>query len=226
EPPPKKGDKPIIGPGEDGENGTDGGKGGNGGSVVIRFSSASPTPTGTSPGGSGGKAGKRGLGGDGEPAGKDGADGRRGSTGKPGSVDIAQSGSNDVWKLLDSISAKKWADYRAEVAGFFFRKFDPGSQLIALEETRNALITNPANSNAITIRDRITNRQIPSGLSRDLDIAPDFQGLSANLTAEIPIVQNSFQAYISAVSLEEVADSISDGLTLMVHQLANRRIEA
>ena len=226
EPAPKKGDKPIIGPGGDGENGADGGNGGNGGNVLIRFSSASQTPTGTAPGGSGGKAGKGGVGGSGKPPGKDGKDGRPGLRGNPGPVEIARSGANDVWKLLDSTSAKKWATYRTEVAGFFFRKFDPGSQLIALEETRNALITNPANSDAITIRDRITNRQIPSGLSRDLDIAPDFQGLSANLTAEIPIVQNSFQAYISAVSLEEVADSISDGLTLMVHQLANRRIEA
>jgi len=131
-----------------------------------------------------------------------------------------------VWKLLDAASARQWAAYRAEVAGFFFRKFDLESQLFAFEETRTALILNPADPDAITIRGRIANRQIPSGLARDLDIAPDFRGLSANLAAEIAVVQNSFQAYVSVVSLETIADSIRDSLSLMATQLADRRLEA
>ena len=41
------------------------------------------------------------------------------------------------------------------------------------------------------------NRQIPSGLPRDLDIALDFPGLAADLTAEIAVVQNAFQKFVS-----------------------------
>ena len=223
---PEGGGRPIIGPGGNGGDGADGGKGGNGGNLTIRYFSAAQTPTGSAPGGAGGKAGEGGRGGAGRPAGKKGTDGRHGSQGRSGAVDIAQVGADQVWQLLDAASAQQWAAYRAEVAGFFFRKFDPASQLTAFEEARNALIINPADSEAIAIRDRIANRQIPSGLARDLDIAPDFRGLSANLAAEIAVVQNSFQAYVSVVSLETIAQSIRDSLSLMATQLANRRIEA
>jgi hypothetical protein len=133
---------------------------------------------------------------------------------------------DQVWTVLDADSARQWAAYRAEVAGFFFRKYDPESQLFAFEEAQTGLIINPADADAITIRDRIASRQTPSGLARDLDIAPDFRGLSANLAAEIAIVQNSFQAYVSVVTLETIADSIRDSLSLMATQLANRRLEA
>jgi hypothetical protein len=220
------GGRPLFLPGGSGGDGADGGKGGNGGSLTIRYFSAAQTPTGSAPGGAGGAGGKGGRGGAGRPAGKKGKGGRRGSQGKSGPVDIAQIGTDEVWKLLDAASAQEWAAYRAEVAGFFFRKFDPASQLTAFEEARNALIINPADSDAIAIRDRIANRQIPSGLARDLDIAPDFRGLSANLAAEIAVVQNSFQAFMSVASLETFAESIRDNLNLMATQLANRRIEA
>ncbi|HTF45438.1 MAG TPA: hypothetical protein VK641_16150, partial [Terriglobales bacterium] len=181
---------------------------------------------GSAHGGAGGSAGKGGAGGAGRPPGKKGKDGTRGRSGGSGAVAITQVGADEVWKLLDAASARQWAAYRAEVAGFFFRKFDPESQLFAFEETRTALILNPADHDAITIRGGIANRQIPSGLARDLDIAPDFRGLSANLAAEIAVVQNSFQVYVSVVSLETIADSIRDSLSLMATQLADRRLEA
>jgi len=223
---PEGGGRPIRLPGGNGDAGTDGGRGGAGGNITIRYFSASQTPTGSAPGGAGGSAGKGGHGGEGRPPGKKGKDGRRGSQGGSGVIDIVQLGADEVWQMLDAASAQEWAAYRAEVAGFFFRKFDPASQLTAFEEARNALIVNPADPDALAIRERIANRQIPSGLARDLDIAPDIRGLSANLTAEIAIVQNSFQAYVSVVSLETIAESIRDSLSLMATQLSNRRSEA
>lgn len=223
---PEGGGRPILLPGGDGGNGANGGDGGAGGNITIRYASAPQLPSGTAPGGAGGKGGKAGAGGTGRPPGKKGTDGKRGRSGRAGTVSVAQVAVNDVWKLLDAASAQQWASYRAEVAAFFFRKFDPESQLFAFEEARTALIVNPADPDAIIVRDRIANRQIPSGLARDLDIAPDFRGLSANLAAEIAVVQNSFQAYVSVVSLETIADSIRDSLSLMATQLANRRVEA
>ena len=223
---PEGGGRPIIGPGGDGADGGNGGDGGAGGNITIRFDAAVQVPTGNAPGGAGGTGGKGGPGGAGRPAGKKGKDGSRGRSGRAGTIDIARVGADEVWRLLDGASARQWAAYRAEVAGFLFRKFDPGSQLLAFEEARTALVINPADPDAITIRDRIANRQIPSGLARDLDIAPDFRGLSANLTAEIAVVQNSFHAYVSVVSLETIAESIRDSLRLMATQLANRRLEA
>jgi len=141
-------------------------------------------------------------------------------------VDIRQVAAEGVWQALDAASAQGWAAYRAEVAGYFFRKFDPGSQLTALNETGAALLLNPADADAATIQSRIMNRQIPSGLARDLDIAPDFPGLAANLTAEIGVVHDAFHSYVSVVSLESIADSIRENLSVIRIQLADRRQEA
>lgn len=223
---PEGGGKPIVLPGGAGGDGENGGNGGSGGKILVRYASATPTPSGTAPGGKGGRGGAGGAGGAGKPRGKRGKSGKPGRSGGAGTIDIAQVAADQVWTLLDAASAQGWAAYRAEVAGFFFRKFDPGSQLFAFEEAQSALTINPSDPDALTIRDRIANRQTPSGLARDLDIAPDFQALSQNLTAEIAVVQNSFQAYVSVVSLETIAESIRDSLTLMATQLANRRLEA
>ena len=58
------------------------------------------------------------------------------------------------------------------------------------------------------------------------DIAPDYPALSANLPAEIAIVQNSFQAFVSVVSLETIADTIREQLRVLRMQLENRTEEA
>ncbi len=218
--------KPIPLPGLNGGHGGDGGNGGNGGRITIRYASAAQVPTGSVPGGRGGRGGKGGSGGSGRPRGKRGMNGLSGSAGGPGTVDIAQVETNDVWALLDAESARQWAAYRAEVAGFSFRKFDPESQLFALEEARTALTIHPADAEAIAVRDRIANRQIPSGLARDLDIAPDFLGLSVNLAADLGLVNDAFQAYLGVTELVTIADSIQTQLGLMGQQLAHRKTEA
>ncbi len=213
-------------PGGDGGNGEAGSDGAPGGSIILQFGSASETPTGTAPGGSAGRGGKGGAAGPGKPRGKRGKDGRPGKRGRSGQVQIRQVEPLEVWNVLDADSAAGWAAYRAEVAGFFFRKFDPGSQLTALDETRAALLLNPADADAAAIQSRIVNRQTPSGLSRDLDIAPDFPDLAANLTAEIAVVQGAFASYVSVVSLETIAESIRENLSVMRTQLADRKLEA
>lgn len=223
---PEGGGKPILLPGGDGEPGGNGGNGGRGGRITVRFADASAQPVGSAPGGAGGAPGAGGAGGAGRPRGKKGKSGKRGRNGGPGVVDIAQAGANEAWQLLDAESARQWAAYRAEVAGFFFRKFDPESQLFAFQEAQSALVVNALDPDALAVRNRIASLQTPSGLARDLDIAPDFQGLSRNLAAEIAIVQNAFQAYVSVVTLETIAESIRDQLTLMAQQSADRAQEA
>ena len=219
------GGRPEVGPGGDGGDGGDGEDGGSGGQITIRYHAAPFPPRGNAPGGAGGRGGAGGPGGAGQPRGKRGRGGRPGINGKAGVVDILEVEESEVWAQLDE-GAREWAAYRAEVAGYFFRKFDPESQLRAFEEASNALLLNPADPHALAVRDRIANRQTPSGLSRDLDIAPDFRALSANLVAEIAVVQNAFQAYVSVVNLETIAESIRDNLTLMEGQLQNRVVEA
>ena len=219
------GGRPEVGPGGDGGDGSDGEDGSPGGQITIRYHVAPLAPTGNVPGGAGGRGGAGGAGGAGQPRGKRGRSGKPGKNGHAGVVDILEVPEHEVWTQLDE-GAREWAAYRAEVAGYFFRKFDPESQLRAFEEASNALLLNPADSNALAVRDRIANRQTPSGLSRDLDIAPDFRALSANLIAELAVVQNAFQAYVSVVNLETIAESIRDNLTLMEGQLQNRVVEA
>jgi hypothetical protein len=220
------GGKVILLPGGAGGNGGAGGSGGPGGAITIRYAVASFPPTGSAPGGLGGAGGPGGPGGAGKPHGKSGRNGRQGKNGVSGKIDIQQVAADQVWELLDTGITKAWAAYRAEVAAYYFRKFDPASQLQALDEVKNAVAINPADAQALAIRDRIANRQIPSGLARDLDIAPDFRGLSANLPAEVALVQNAFHSYVSVVQLETIADSIRDSLQLMANQLADRRAEA
>jgi hypothetical protein len=212
--------------GGDGEDGQNGGKGHTGGNVIIHFVSAPQAPVANAPGGVGGEGGRGGVGGIGNPPGQPGNNGQAGGSGGPGKIEIAQVEASIIWQSLESASAQAWAAYRAEVAGYLFRRFDPDSQIAAFQEAGAALLVNPGDRDAAAIQSRIANRQIPSGLSRDLDIAPDFQALAANLTAEIATVQGAFQIYASVVSLETIADSISSSLRTMDLQLSDRKVEA
>jgi hypothetical protein len=218
--------KPGGLPGGNGGQGGIGGTGHTGGNVTIHFVSATPTPQANALGGVGGKGGPGGRGGGGDPPGEDGEEGETGRPGRPGKTEIAQVGASDIWKALDGASVEAWAAYRAEVAGYLFRKFDPDSQIAAFEEAGAALFLNPGDPDAAAVRSRIANRQIPSGLSRDLDIAPDFQALAANLTSEIDVVHGAFQIYANVVSLDAIADSIRDNLSAMALQLSDRKAEA
>lgn len=220
------GGRPIILPGGAGGAGENGGDGAPGGNITVRYGSATVTPTGAAPGGAGGAGGKGGPGGAGRPPGKPGRAGKPGRNGAPGVISISQLAVVDVWQSLDAASARGWAAYRAEVSGYLLRKFDFDSQLAALAEVDAALLLNPADPDAATVQSRIIQRQIPSGLPRDLDIAPDYPALAANLPAEIAIVQNAFQAFVSVVSLETIADTIREQLRVMRMQLANRTQEA
>lgn len=221
-----EGGRPIFLPGGAGGNGANGEPGGPGGTVTVRYVSATETPTASAPGGAGGAGGKGGAGGPGKPPGKPGKPGKAGPRGPAGIVSIEQVDAEEIWSLLDAASAREWAAYRAEVAGYLLRKFDYESQLAALNEAESALMLNPEDPDAAVIQSRIVNRQIPSGLPRDLDIAPDFPELSANLTAEIAVVQNAFQSFVSVVSLESIANVIREHLGVMRGQLAHRAQEA
>jgi hypothetical protein len=220
------GKPPPAVPGGDGGNGGNGGNGAPGGTITVHFTSAAQAPTGSAPGGVGGKGGRGGAAGAGRPPGKPGRAGRDGADAGPGVVKIRQVPVEDVWKALDPASAEGWAAYRDEVAGFFFRKFDAESQLTALSETEAALRLNPQDAEAATIRSRIVNRQIPSGLARDLDIAPDFPELAANLVAEIGVVHDAFQSYEGVTQLALIERSIRENLTAIRLQLVDRRTEA
>ncbi len=217
---------PIRLPGGAGGNGGNGGNGAPGGNITVRYALAPAKPTGAARGGTGGAAGQGGPGGPGRPPGRPGRPGKPGKGGATGLISIQEIPAEQVFQSLDAASAEGWAAYRAEVAGFLLRKFDFDSQLAALNEAGEALRLNPADAEAAVVQSRIIQRQIPSGLPRDLDIAPDYPALSANLPAEIAIVQNSFQAFVSVVSLETIADTIREQLKVLRMQLENRTEEA
>ena len=218
--------KPVIGPGGNGGNGGPGFPGEPGGLVKVHYAFAAQAPAGTAPGGAGGAGGRGGAGGVGRPPGRPGKSGANGAPGEPGTVEIRQVPVEEVWRALDTQSANEWAAYRAEVAGYFFRRFDAESQLTALGEVEAALRLNPQDAEALTIRSRIVNRQIPSGLARDLDIAPDFRELSANLIAEIAVVQNAFAAFNGVTELALIERSIRENLTAVRMQMVDRMQEA
>ena len=58
-----------------------------------------------------------------------------------------------------------WAAYRTAVGLYYFRRFDPASQIAALGELNAAVIIDPANADAQTIRLRIVQQQTPTGIS-------------------------------------------------------------
>ena len=115
------------------ETGGDGGDGGPGPNITILYASATDDADGSAhAAGSGGRA---------EPAvpvaretrrADAGQGGGRAPTAQPGAVNIRQVAAEEVWSLLDADSAREWAAYRAEVAGYLLRKFDYESQLVAL----------------------------------------------------------------------------------------------
>src|SRR5712691_6081584 len=126
--------KPVRLPGSSGEPGEHGGDGGQGGSITIRYASAPIAPTASAPGGPGGKGGAGGAGGAGKPPGKRGANGKPGRSGPPGSVSIIQVPAGQVFQGLELDTLAGWAEYRTDVGEYFFRLFDPNSQLHALAE--------------------------------------------------------------------------------------------
>ena len=234
-------------PGEPGENGeieiingkphrlppTPGGPGGNGepgspgGNVAIHFFTAVQGPTATAPGGRGGLGGPGGAAGKGVPRAANGKSGKAGAEGAPGSVRIvAELAREQLWSLLDLSSALAWSDYRTEVGAYFFRVFDPESQLIALSQFDAAILLNSSNFEAQILRSRIVHRQTPTGLSRDIDISPDYKDLSANLGTEAVLVQNAFAAAAGALQNPQTATGFRDQLTSLVQQLTHRAAEA
>src|SRR5439155_13526162 len=110
-----------------------------------------------------------------------------------------------IWATLDFASALAWSAYRTEVGAYFFRVFDAGSQIIALGQFDAALLLNPGNLEAQTLRSRIIQRQTPTGLSRDIDISPDYKDLSASLGTEAGLVQHAFATAASALQNLETA---------------------
>lgn len=218
--------KPKKFPPTPGGNGGNGGAGSRGGVATVRFCIALQPPVATARGGAGGAAGAAGKAGKGVPKAADGKAGKLGASGAEGTATAAKVPLADIWKSVDFASALAWSAYRTEVGAHFFRVFDPGSQLIALGQFDHALQLNPGNIEAQTLRSRIIQRQTPTGLSRDIDISPDYKDLSANLGAEAILVQNAFAAAASAMQNLQTANGFKDQFTAMVQQLTDRAAEA
>jgi hypothetical protein len=218
--------KPVRLAGSFGEPGQHGGDGGQGGSITIRYASAPIAPTASAPGGPGGKGGAGGAGGAGKPPGKRGANGRPGRSGPPGSVSIIQVPAGQVFQGLELDTLAGWAEYRTDVGEYFFRLFDPNSQLHALAEFNAAIQLNPANTRTAILRQRLIQQETPGGVSRDLDIAPDYKDVSAGLLGETQLVLSDFLAVQATALQEEIAAATKDQLGLVLRQLSHRLAEA
>jgi hypothetical protein len=218
--------KPHILPGGDGGAGGPGSPGGAGGTVVISYASAAIPPTASAPGGAGGAGGVGGTGGSGVPPGRNGPAGRSGLAGADGSITISVVPSDEVYSGLPALATSQWAQYRTEVGTYLFRLFDPASQLHALAEFDAALLLDPANTTAATMRKRVVAQETPSGISRDLDISPDYKDISAGLLGETQLVLAEFLALQETSTEDEIAAATKDQLQLSVGQLADRLTEA
>jgi hypothetical protein len=229
--------KPVLTPGENGGNGGPGADGDPGGVVRIHYSEASVPPAASAPGGDGGPGGAGGAGGAGKPPGRPGKAGPQGKTGPAGVVEIVQVEPSEVWNSMTfrptPIPApivpsprERWAAYRTDVGLYYFRRFDPASQIAALGEFNAAIVIDPANADAKTLRLRVIQRQTPAGISRDLDMSPVYKDLSANLTAAAVLVQEAFGAVQLHESMELNAKATSQQLGIVAHQLRNRAVEA
>jgi hypothetical protein len=229
--------KPHMTPGGDGGSGGPGSDGDPGGVIRIHYSDASVPPTASAPGGDGGPGGPGGAGGGGKPPGRAGKPGPQGKAGPAGVVEIVQVDPSELWKSMPFTPTpvpapiipsprERWAAYRTDVGHYYFRRFDPASQIAALAEFNAAIVIDPANADAKTLRLRVIQQQTPTGVSRDLDMSPVYKELSANLTAAAVLVQEAFGAVQVHVSMEENARATRDQLGIVAHQLRNRAVEA
>jgi len=213
-------------PPEPGGPGGNGGHGSPGGRAVIHYAVAAQAPVASAPGGHGGAAGPGGAPGNGTPKAAKGTDGMAGAAGAPGFTEVSKVDATKVWTPLDVTSARAWASYRTEVGSYFFRLFDFASQILALREFSAALQLDPTNADAQTLRGRIIQQQTPTGLSRDIDISPDYKDLASNLPTEAVLVQNAFAAAASALQQLETAEGFKEQFSAMVQQLTDRQAEA
>ncbi len=218
--------KPRILPGGDGGAGGPGSPGGAGGTIVVSYASAAVPPTASAPGGAGGAGGAGGPGGTGVPPGRNGPDGRRGRPGADGSITISMVPSGEVYSGVSTQATAQWAQYRTEVGTYLFRLFDAASQLHALAEFDAALLLDPANTMAETMRHRVVAQETPGGVSRDLDISPDYKDISAGLLGETQLVLSEFLALQETSTEDEIAAATKDQLQLSVGQLGDRLTEA
>ncbi|HXO39690.1 MAG TPA: hypothetical protein VN872_13700 [Candidatus Acidoferrum sp.] len=218
-----------AGPGGPGGAGQNGGAGYPGGTIIIRYAAADQPPVASAPGGDGGPGGAGGLGGPGGiPGGKPGQHGVPGVAGPKGAsvvAGITLFSANSIWQTLDAPSASAWAAYRVEVGEFNFRKFDPASQLTAIAEFQSALQLDSTNAEAQLMLTRLLQQQTPTGLSREIDIAPDYKTLSAGLLSEVGLVQGALQVFANGVNATQTADQLKNQYSGMVSQLANRQAE-
>ena len=215
--------KPIgLSPGTPGSNGGDGGPGSPGGKAIIYYCSATRPPTAAAPGGAGGSGGGGGIGGVGgqdRVRAKSGVSGRNGPSGPTGQSEVKQVSQDKIWASLESESQIEWAAYRTEVGGYLFRAYDSDSQLRGIEEFDAALQLDATNADAKILRKRLLQQQIPTGLPRDLDIAPDYKSLSSGLLNEIELLQNAFTQVVDEETQALVAEAARDQIGLVLNQL-------
>jgi hypothetical protein len=219
-------DKPKRLPGGNGGAGKDGGRGANGGSVTIRYATAAVAPTASAPGGKGGTGGAGGAGGAGDPQGKPGLAGHPGQAGTAGTIAISQVAAGQAWTGLEADWLTGWSDYRTSVGEYLFRLFDPASQLHALSEFDASIELNPNNTNAATLRTRIIQQETPSGVARDLDMAPDYKDVSAGLLGETQLVLSQYLLLQGTETQDEIASATEDQFSLVLNQLSDRLAES
>jgi len=215
-----------IGPGGNGGPGGPGGAGGNGGNITIRYATAASVPIASAPPGMGGKGGPGGAGGVGNPPGKAGAQGPAGPPGKPGTVNITQVSAGEVFTGLEADWLSGWSAYRTDVGEYLFRLFDFASQLQAQTEFSAALELNPANTQASTLLTRLVQQETPSGIARDLDMAPDYKDISVGLLGETQLVLSEYLELQGTETQDLIAQATLDQFNLVLKQLKDRLTEA
>ena len=152
------------------------------------------------------------------PPGPTGADGPRGVDGDPGTVEVSVVQEGDLWPAIASLAAG-WPAYRLKLAEYYFRAANPaapprsGFLELAMAELIAVALLEPANGDALTLRNRLVNNQNALGLARDIDITPNFPYYEQVVGDYSPLVLGLFQTATSLLqgnlTLEQMAASIA-----------------
>jgi hypothetical protein len=199
-----------------GGRGGAGGAGGAGGGIDVEFVSVDNAQTMSvqAAGGTAGPAGAPGKGGK-KGAKTDEADGARGAAGSAGVIGAAgQTSATRIdgatyWKhaaaRLGVRKTAAWADYRLEAGVYFYRLAKPdqtqGPDMLqqAMAEFDAILHLRPGDANATRYQRQIMNGQNVLGLSRTLDIIPDFAVYFADYKTSVDLVSNFFSEGIAVL---------------------------
>lgn len=202
-------------PGGPGGAGGNGGPGGTGGEGVLWCKKPGPGNNNNDQDCIQGINGKQG------PKGDVGKVGAKGADGTVAMIKLEDM--NAFYNALGALglSKKTWADYRFKAGEYYFRSFNadnPHHLQLALSELEAVSQLDPQNTLAATYSKQILNNQNILGLSRDVDIIPDFDRYETVYNNYYPVVDSIYKSAASMLLVKVEQDQIEK---MLEREIAN-----